>query len=440
MVDSALRTLIERTNPWLGKPDALPALAARYLPARPIARSVASTLSRSLASTSRAHLVVGPRQAGKSTAIWSILASNPGHVLHLNCEEHLIREWCRSPGLFAGDLADWLPPGGTLFLEEAQWLDDAGLFLKGLVDARAGCRIAVTGSASFHLLARTRESLAGRATYHHVFPLSLAEVAPTAGSTVPAQHRREAREALERHLVFGGYPEAWTAEDPRPVLDDLVTAFVLRDASDRFHIARPDAFRLLLRLIAGQVGDLVSYSEWSRVLGIAATTVADYVALMEETHVLRCVRPFIGGRRAELTQAPKAYFIDNGLRNAVAGGFEALDRRIDIGKLLEGWVFSELHKRWPEPGAVRYWRTRAGAEVDFVLEPEPGRLVAVEVKASGGRRPGITRSLASFVEAYSPSLVMFVHRGDAHVEAMGSTEVRWIAAELLPEALAEVAR
>lgn len=74
----------------------------------------------------------------------------------------------------------------------------------------------VTGSASFHLAARTRESLAGRATRHQVWPLSLEEVAPA--GLAPAARAHHAPQALDRLLVFGGYPGAWTDPDPAPIL------------------------------------------------------------------------------------------------------------------------------------------------------------------------------------------------------------------------------
>jgi uncharacterized protein len=182
------------------------------------------------------------------------------------------------------------------------------------------------------------------------------------------------------------------------------------------------------------VGELVNHSEWSRILGISASSVADYVAILEETHIVATVRPYIGGKRAELTQAPKAFFVDNGLRNALAGGFEPLDRRADVGKLLENWVFSELHKRYPDPGGVRYWRTRNGAEVDFVLEPVAGDVLPIEVKASAGAS-GPSRSLRSFLEAYHPRRAWIVHRGERKQADVDGVEVAWIPAEALPEAL-----
>ena len=438
VMDHDLRHFLERTNPWLDDPTAAGEEARSRLPPTFVPRDATPALAAALERTRRAHLVIGPRQAGKSTLIWHALTEHPTPLLYLDCEEALVRQWCRSPGLFAADLREWLPPGGTVFFEEAQWLDEAGLFFKGLVDANTGRGIVVTGSSSFHLLSRTRESLAGRATRHELWPLSLREVAPAEAARTAASHRHGARLAMERQLIQGGYPEAWTAADPRPVLQELVTAFVLRDASDRFRIERPDAFRLLLRLAAGQVCDLVNFTEWAQILGIATSTVSDYVALLEETHILRLVRPFIGGKRAELTQSPKLFFVDNGLRNAIAGGFADLDQRVDQGKLLENWVFSELHKRFPEPGDIRFWRSRNGAEVDFVLEPQPGRLVGIEVKYHAGRAPRITRALRSFIDAYRPSRILIVFRGEpARVEIDG-VDVRWTPADSLPAALDEV--
>lgn len=435
-----LRALVAQYNPWLSTGRGHAEAGERYLPSILIARRAAPELADALGETGGARLVVGPRQAGKSTLAWSVLTQCERPLLYLNCEEPIVREWCRSPGLFLAELGEFLPKHGVLFLEEAQWLDEAGLFVKGIVDARMGRTVLVTGSASFHLLARTRESLAGRAGYHTLWPLSLDEAAPLPDDLIPAGRFERRRAAMERMLVWGGYPGVWTSDEPAAELNRIVTAFVLRDASDRFRIERPDAFRKLLSLCAGQVGDLANYSEWGRILGIATTTVSDYCALLEESHVLRLLRPYIGGRRAELTQTPKTYFIDNGLRNRLRGGFEPLDGRSDIGKLLENWTFSELHKRFPEPGALRYWRTRGGAEVDFILEPTPGELIGIEVKATTSRRPHLTRSARAFIDAYEPSQLWVLHRGEAHARSVGGVEVQWLPAHQLPDRLATLPR
>jgi predicted AAA+ superfamily ATPase len=233
--------------------------------------------------------------------VWASLGETGPGPLWLNCEEPLMRLWCRSPAVFAAQAKRWLEPGGTLILEEAPALDEAGLFIKGLVDYHTGWRILVTGSSSFHLLAKTRESLAGRATRHSVWPLSLVERLDAVGVdalTAPGPRRVLAVEQTRDALIYGGYPGVLRAPDRQRELVELREAFVMRDASDRFRIERPDALRKLLRLAACQVGDLVNASEWSRVLGVSASTVQDYLGLLEETHVLRLITPFVGPKPA----------------------------------------------------------------------------------------------------------------------------------------------
>ena len=436
-MDATTQRLLELANPWILAPETVTEQTRNRLPDPFIDREIGAGLGRALSDSRKAHLVIGPRQAGKSTLVWSVLRALARPVLFVNCEEAAIRTWCRSPTLFAAEVVDWVPEGGVIFFEEAQWLDEAGLFIKGLIDAHLERTVVVTGSASFHLLARTRESLAGRATRHRVWPFSLGEISRSPAGVPLAGRGVIARRALARQLVVGGYPEAWLSENPQGELDALVGAFVLRDASDRFRIERPESFSTLLRLVAGHVGDLVNRAEWGQVLGIASSTVDDYLSILEETHILRRVRPFIGGRRAELTKTPKPYFVDNGLRNALAGNMRSLDHRADIGKLLESWVFSELHKTFPEPGGVRYWRTRSGAEVDFVVEPRPGDIVAFEVKAARGKLR-VPRAARSFIEAYEPTRLVMVYRGEARRETIGATEIDWLPAEALPDLVASL--
>lgn len=431
-----LADFFARTNPWHRDVQRLPQLARHHLPRTWLPRGAAEPLRTALRDPSRAHLVVGPRQSGKGSLVWTILTGRREPLLHIPCGNLLIREWARDPALAAADIARWLPVGGRIFLDEAQALDDAVPFIQGLLDARLDRPIVVTASAGFDLLSKTPGSLDARATWHRLWPLGLGELAAAAPGEPPALLTLRRRRALEGMLLFGSYPEAWTGQDPQVVLGDLVEAFVLRDATDRFDIAHPAALRRLLGLAAAQVGQVVNYTEWSRVLGIAATTVVDYLALLEQTHILRLPRPFVGGRRAELTRQPKVFFVDNGLRNMLGGGFSPLERRTDLGPLLENVVFSELLKRFGQPDDIRCWRTRNGAEVDFVLEPAPGRLIGVEVKATHEARPQLPRAARSFITAYGPEQLWMVTRGPAWDDQLGATRLRGVPIEALPDVLA----
>jgi predicted AAA+ superfamily ATPase len=207
-----------------------------------------------------------------------------------------------------------------------------------------------------------------------------------------------------------------------------VEAFVVRDASDRFRIRHTAAIRKILELAASQVGNLVNLSEWATASSISNDTVAEYCRLLEETHLLRLVRPFVGGKRAEITSARKVYFLDNGIRNQLFGGFQPASDRPDRGALLENLVFTELAKTvHPLLDGLSTWRSKSNAEVDFVVEHQ-GRLLACEVKA-GDSRGMLSRSARSFVEAYEPEQFLIINRRNFPAMTIGSTRVQFLRPE-----------
>jgi hypothetical protein len=424
-VNRDLQAILAYDNPWLEDVGTLSGWLGSHLPPTYLPRHVAATAGDLWRTPGRAHLVVGPRQAGKSTTIWVHLTALGGPVLFIDCEQTLVQEWCRSAPLFLGELEGVLGRPTTLFFEEAQHLENAGLFLKGLVDRNVGAPILVTGSSSFHLGARVRESLAGRATRIRLLPFSLAEVCADLPEQPSVPHERAILTCFERHVRFGGYPEAWLAENPEDILTGLVESVILRDATDLFRIARPDAFRKLLRLAAAQVGNLVNLSEWASVLGISRDTVASYLEILESSHVVARIPPFVGGKRSELTRSGKVFFVDQGLRNRLVHDFRLPGERADSGATLESWVFTELLKAAPTDTGVHFWRSTSKAEVDFVLDL-PGSLVGVEVKAGRLGRQTIPRSARSFIDAYSPELFLIVAIDGAGSKRIGDTEIRWV--------------
>ena len=420
-MDEQLIRALRTANPWLrGEP--LEPWFERFLPATYVPRRL------KIQSDHRVALVVGPRQAGKSTLIWKTLAEDGRPALFLNCEDPSVRTWLRSPSLFLADLADLAPEVPILFFEEVQFLPEAGLFLKGLVDLRTGKEIYATGSSSFDLQAKTRESLAGRARRHLLLPFSISELASASEvprGMGPELRRVETAELAERLLVFGGYPPVHLSGEPREELAALVESYIVRDASDRFRIRHVAAFRKILELAASQIGNLCNFSEWGALAGIGYDTVNEYCRILEETHIIRLLRPFIGGKRAELTKMPKAYFLDNGVRNQLFGGFGPASRRSDRGALVENLVFSELYKNLnPLLDSIRFWRTKSKAEVDFVVQHQ-GRLLICGVKA-GDARAKVSRSTRSFIDAYEPERCLIVHNGGRERLEIGETPVEFL--------------
>jgi predicted AAA+ superfamily ATPase len=108
------------------------------------------------------------------------------------------------------------------------------------------------------------------------------------------------------------------------------------------------------------------------------------------------VFPYFTNKRVELIKNPKAYFFDTGFRNAVIDNFSNLSTRNDMGSLKENFASISFMKE----GKLNYWRTKAGAEVDFIIEKE-GAVIPIEIKSLLAKEK-ISRSMASFIAKYKP--------------------------------------
>ena len=131
---------------------------------------------------------------------------------------------------------------------------------------------------------------------------------------------------------------------------------------------------------------------------------------------------------------PKVFFLDNGIRNQLFGGFAPALGRSDRGALFENLVFCEIYKHLnPLLDSVRYWRTKSKAEVDFVIEHQ-GRILPCEAKATAIRGK-VSRSARSFIEAYQPPRFLMVHTGPRASIDIGATRVDFLGLPDLSEAI-----
>ena len=160
---------------------------------------------------------------------------------------------------------------------------------------------------------------------------------------------------------------------------------------------------------------------------------------MEESHLLVRLPPFVGGRRAELTRSPKVYFVDVGLRNHLVGDLSLYEHRGDRGPLLENYLFCELWKMLPFASSLRWWRTRSGAEVDFVLS-DGDRRVGMEVKAAKMTRPKLGRGARSFLQAYQPDLFIVANLELNHSTMVEDCVVEWLPVTAVVQRVREALR
>jgi predicted AAA+ superfamily ATPase len=272
--------------------------------------------------------------------------------------------------------------------------------IKRAVDRdRSPGRFLLTGSANVLMLPKISESLAGRMEIVTLHPLSRGEMAGRKERFIEAaftsdqmqlSFRRSEENDLSEILSKGGFPEASARKSfarRRAWFSAYVTAILQRDVRDLANIEGLTDMPRLLSVLASRSGGLMNMSELSRTLGIPHTTLKRYLSLMEATFLLMPLRAWSANIGKRLIKAPKIFLTDSGLAAHLSGfnpGAKEPDS-IFTGALLECFVLSELRKQatWSSFFVRLYhYRTTTGREVDFVLEDDAGRLVAVEVKAA----------------------------------------------------------
>jgi hypothetical protein len=317
-------------------------------------------------------IMLGPRQAGKTTLSKKILNEFGKEAQYFNCELLGVRGnfVLGKPKL----LHDMVGDKKIVVFDEAQTIENIGSILKTYIDSYKNKQIIATGSSSFDLSNKINEPLTGRAFEYYLYPLSLEEM-----SLSKVDYN------IEEILRFGCYPEIVaqnTGKEREEILKNIATNYLYKDVFIFESIKNPTVFENLLKLLALQIGSLVSVNELSQTLGVSRTTIDKYLKLLEQSFVIKRVYSFSRNYRTEIKKSFKIYFLDVGIRNAIISDVSSVERRKDKGALLENFVFTELFKHYTNdtfPPRIQFWRTRTGNEVDFILE-KGQEITAIEVK------------------------------------------------------------
>src|SRR3989338_1387995 len=350
-------------------------------------------------------LIVGPRQAGKTTIMKDIEQGIKGNSHFLNLEDPDYLSLLNSSPknlftIFPFDLTKKI----FLFIDEIQYLDNPSNFLKYFFDEYRGkIKIIASGSSAFYLDKKFKDSLAGRKIIFNLLPLSFKEFVKFKNIIDPAKadltnltvsDNDKLLPAYLEYLTYGGYPKVVLAPlaEKIEILRDLAYSYIKKDVFEA-GLRQEESFYKLLKLLAEQIGNLINSSELANTLGISKTAVDNYLAIMRKSFHIALTKPFHKNIRKELTKMPKAYFIDSGLRNFFKNDFRPLLERDDKGQLLENAVFRQLADNY-DIGEIRFWRTIDQKEVDFVINGQ----LALEVKWQLKNLP--INSYQFFVKSY----------------------------------------
>jgi predicted AAA+ superfamily ATPase len=346
----------------------------------------------------KAIVVIGPRQVGKTTLIQKIVEDKK--TLFLNGDDPQTRLQLINANFQF--LIQMVMDYETIVIDEAQRIENIGLTVKMLVDAKLNKQFILTGSSSLDLGNRINEPLTGRKWEHQLFPLSWSEIKNHYSFS-------NAFSRLEEFLIYGMYPEVVTNSNKKKILLQLSGSYLYQDILELVNIKKPDLLMKLLNALALQLGSEVSYNELAKILGVDRMTVINYIDLLEKVYVIFRLHPFSTNQRNEITAKPKIYFYDNGIRNAIIGQFNPLQSRQDVGALFENFFISEKIKQLNYKGfygKTHYWRNTQQAEIDFI-EINEGEITAHEIKYNPNKKVNFTKS---FTEKYHPKETLVVNK------------------------------
>lgn len=397
------------------------------LPAAPFFKRTIYQLALDLVQQPRILLVFGPRRSGKTTLLKELArlliskkSVEPKRIFYFDLDTMDCGDVLNRPGTlleFCG-IRPESPPEELIYvlIDEVQRLPDPGLFLKALYDIELPLRIVVTGSSGFRLQIGTRQSLVGRSTSLFLYPLSPPEI--------PLDYS---------YLRWGGFPEVLLAENDasrQEYLADMWAAYVDKEIGGFMHVQKVDRFKAFTQLLAEQAGQLVNLNELSNTLQISRDTAGRYLSFLQQTFLIRDLRPYTGSRRGELTKMPKVFFSDPGLLNLLAGHGGEIPAAVK-GGIWENAVEIILRHFG---GDLFFWRTDRGAEVDFVWRHK-GEIIPVEVKAGSMQHARITRGYRSFLQTYKPLRGIIVNESFDKEAVFEGTSVRFVPLVSLPSIL-----
>ncbi len=364
-------------------------------------------------------ILMGARQVGKTTLMKAIFESvkkeNKSAFIDMDISSNM------EIGGSLEKFLDFLALNGYhkklkkffVFIDEFQRVPEMAKVLKNIYDHYPNIKIFASGSSSLAIKTNIKESLAGRKFIFEIFPLDFEEFLAFKQDKLAKKYYKNIRKIkggeislpaklnryLEEFLMFGGYPEVVLTgeiETKKMILGSIFDLYIEKDIMAFSGIENISAFKKIIELLAVLNGQLLNYNQLAKDAGVHNKTVRSYLSLLEGTYLTKIIKPFYSNKKKEITKSPKIYFIDNGVRNYFLNNYNALNKRVDKGQIWESYILQELVK--DNLGPIKFWRTKQGSEVDFVMEKE--NIIPIEVKYISSGKSDDYRNMINFLDEY----------------------------------------
>lgn len=365
--------------------------------------------------------VLGARQTGKTTLLKKIAKEQKAPCFYYCLDDVILRNKIAADFYFLkkdlekrlGNSLEKLEREIFLLIDEAQKEPSVFDFLKILHDNFSSkIKIIISGSASLEIQKKSSESLAGRAQYVYLYPLSLREVLKERFKlsetflfelffkeklTLEFLKKRQAllyprldelETLLKQILVFGLLPGTWqrNLEEKMDYLRSVVTLYLEKDIRMTGLVKQFNNFQTLLEILSFQVGGILNLEKLSSNVQVSVNTLRNYRSILKNTFVLNFLSPFIQSPKKRFVKSPKVYFYDIGVANYLAGR-ERIENVLDSkasGGIFENIIvksFEAFSKNQTLPAKSFFWRDYQGREVDLVLK-KGVKIIPVEITYS----------------------------------------------------------
>jgi len=336
----------------------------------------------------------GARQVGKTHILFYIrdwLSGRGKKVFYYDLEyPELLADLNRGVDVFISDLSGkgYLKEEEIyVLIDEIQYLDNPSSFLKIIADHYKNIHLIVSGSSTFDIKSKFKDSLAGRTTSFEIFPLGFDELLKFKGIsynpslTTSTSGIADLKAHYTEFVKYGGYPKVVlekTEEKKKSYLLQVIDTYIRKDIRDLAKVEDVHKFNNMLKVLASQSGSLLDLRSLSRETNISLPTLSKYLSILEETFVIKRVSPYSKSPSVEISKNPKIFFLDSGLQsilwlNSFQGSL--------LGSIFETNLFGELVKKFGR-SKIHFWRTKTQLEIDFVVEKEDGSIVPIEVKTN----------------------------------------------------------
>ncbi len=354
----------------------------------------------------------GARQVGKTYIMYYLakIVQEKGELAHfIDLEDGRLKEilnagvepfvsYLKEEGLLTGKRA-------FVFIDEIQYLENPSSFLKIIADHHKEIKLIVSGSSSFNIKRKFKDSLVGRTVNFDIFNLSFEELLLFKDYQADLKEIHTAKKIgelvslYEEYVKYGGYPKivlTGGTDKKSTYVNQIIDTYVKKDIRDLAEIKDVDKFNRLLEVLASQSGQLLNVTELANTVNISKITLEKYLFLLEETYIIKLVRPYSRNIRKELFKTPKIFFFDTGLMNIL--WLKAFPQEI-LGEIFETSIFSELVKKYGT-GKVAFWRTTDKKEIDFIVK-DTDALLPIEAKLNFSKMDA--SSMKYFSAEYSVS-------------------------------------